>query len=73
MGVRFTGFGACFLMLIGCAIKYAAVAGYIGQRGEILGFSSQVMIASLGYAIFGVGVEIAGNTVSKISVKWFTG
>lgn len=73
MGVRFTGFGACFLMLIGCAIKYAAVAGYIGQSGEILGFSSQVMIASLGYAIFGVGVEIAGITVSKIIVKWFKG
>lgn len=73
MGVRFTGFGACFLMLVGCAIKYAAVAGYIGQSGEILGFSSQVMIASLGYAIFGVGVEIAGITVSKIIVKWFKG
>ena len=31
------------------------------------------MIASLGYAIFGVGVEIAGITVSKIIVKWFKG
>ena len=26
-----------------------------------------------GYAIFGVGVEIAGITVSKIIVKWFKG
>lgn len=73
MGVRFTGLGSCILMLLGCAIKYAAVAGYIGQEGEILGFSSQVMLASLGYAIFGMGVEIAGITVSKIIVKWFKG
>jgi hypothetical protein len=27
--------------------------------------------AALGYAIFGVGVEVAGITVSKIIVKWF--
>jgi len=29
----------------------------------------QVTLAALGYAIFGVGVEIAGITVSKIIVK----
>lgn len=73
MGVRFTGLGACLLMLIGCAIKYAAVAGYIGQEGTLLGIKAQVALASLGYAIFGVGVEIAGITVSKIIVKWFKG
>lgn len=73
MGVRFTGMGACCLMLIGCAIKYAAVAGYIGAEGTIFGWKSQVALASLGYAIFGVGVEIAGITVSKIIVKWFKG
>lgn len=73
MGVRFTGMGACFLMVIGCAIKYAAVAGYIGAEGTILGWKSQVAIASLGYAIFGVGVEIARITVSKVIVKWFKG
>lgn len=73
MGVRFTGMGACFLMLIGCAIKYAAVAGYIGAEGTIFGWKSQVALASLGYAIFGVGVEIAGITVSKVIVKWFKG
>lgn len=73
MGVRFTGMGACILMLVGCAIKYCAVAGYIGQEGEVFGISSQVMLASLGYAIFGMGVEIAGITVSKIIVKWFKG
>ena len=73
MGVRFTGMGACCLMLIGCAIKYAAVAGYIGAEGTIFGWKFQVALASLGYAIFGVGVEIAGITVSKVIVKWFKG
>lgn len=74
MGVRFTGLGSCLLMVIGCAIKYAAVAGIIGSpAGMILGMKSQVALASVGYAIFGVGVEIAGITVSKIIVKWFKG
>ena len=73
MGVRFTGLSSCLLMVVGCAIKYAAVAGLIGTEDEILGWSAQVMYASLGYALFGVGVEIAGITVSKIIVKWFKG
>ncbi len=73
MGVRFTGMMSCILMLIGCAIKYAAVAGYIGTEGVILGFKSQVALAAFGYAIFGMGVEIAGITVSKVIVKWFKG
>ncbi len=37
------------------------------------GMKTQVGLAALGYAIFGVGVEIAGITVSKIIVKWFKG
>lgn len=45
----------------------------IGTEGTILGIKSQVFIASSGYALFGVGVEIAGITVSKIIVKWFKG
>jgi nitrate/nitrite transporter NarK len=39
----------------------------------ILGWKAQVMAAAFGYAIFGVGVEVAGITVSKIIVKWFKG
>lgn len=73
MGVRFTGLGACSLMLAGCAIKYGAVAGYLPIEGTIAGMKAQVAIAAFGYAIFGVGVEIAGITVSKIIVKWFKG
>lgn len=73
MGVRFTGMMSCILMLVGCAIKYAAVAGYIGTEGEIFGWKAQVALAAFGYAIFGMGVEIAGITVSKVIVKWFKG
>ena len=74
MGVRFTGLGACILMVIGCTIKYGAVSGLIPLEGTVFaGMKGQVAIAALGYAIFGVGVEIAGITVSKIIVKWFKG
>lgn len=73
MGVRFTGLGACSLMVAGCTIKYCAIAGYLPTDSIILGMRSQVAFAAFGYAIFGVGVEIAGITVSKIIVKWFKG
>ncbi len=71
-GIRFTGLGSCILMVIGCFLKYAAVSGLI-PAGTVLGFSSQVLWASIGYAIFAVGVEVAGITVTKIIVKWFKG
>ena len=73
MGVRFTGMMSCILMLVGCAIKYAAVAGYIGTEGEIFGWKAQVALAAFGYAIFGMGAEITGITVTKVIVKWFQG
>ncbi|MCD7976296.1 MAG: MFS transporter [Tannerellaceae bacterium] len=71
-GIRFTGLGACLLMVIGCVMKYGAIAGYIGE-GTLLGMKAQVTLAAFGYAIFAVGVEIAGITVSKVIVKWFKG
>jgi len=70
-GVRFTGKMATILMVIGTAIKYWALSTHALDGGTILGFKSQVLIAGLGYATFGVGVETAGITVSKIIVKWF--
>lgn len=73
MGVRFTGVGACVLMIIGCSLKYYAISDFFTMEGEIFGWKAQVMVAALGYAIFGVGVEIAGITVSKIIVRWFKG
>lgn len=73
MGVRFTGMGACLLMVVGCGLKYYAISTTFPEGAMLLGMRMQVALAALGYAIFGVGVEIAGITVSKIIVKWFKG
>ena len=73
MGVRFTGVASCILMIIGCSIKYYAISDAFTMEGELFGWKAQVMVAALGYAIFGVGVETAGITVSKIIVRWFKG
>jgi len=73
MGVRFTGLGAAILMVLGTALKYWAVSTHSLDGMTMLGWKAQVMVAALGYAVFGVGVEVAGITVSKIIVKWFKG
>ncbi|MCK4640538.1 MAG: MFS transporter [Candidatus Marinimicrobia bacterium] len=73
MGVRFTGLGAATVMIVGTAIKYWAISTTFPEGATILGIKSQIAFAAFGYAIFGVGVEIAGITVSKIIVKWFKG
>lgn len=72
-GVRITGLGACVLMILGCSLKFYAVSGLATFEGTILGFKSQVMVAAIGFAIFGVGVETAGITVTKVIVRWFKG
>jgi nitrate/nitrite transporter NarK len=77
MGVRFTGLMAAIVMVSGTAIKYWAVQTHSldGQMWHVLWFDvkAQVLIAGLGFAIFAVGVEVAGITVSKIIYKWFKG
>jgi len=73
MGVRFTGKMATIIMVIGTAIKYWAISTHSLDGQTILGWKAQVMVAGLGFATFGVGVEVAGITVSKIIVKWFKG
>jgi nitrate/nitrite transporter NarK len=73
MGVRFTGIMATSIMVIGTAIKFWAISTHSLDGHTILGMKSQVVLAGLGYATFGVGVETAGITVSKIIVKWFKG
>jgi MFS family permease len=73
MGVRFTGMMAATIMVVGTAIKYYAISTHSLDGMMLFGWKAQVMVAALGYAIFGVGVEIAGITVSKIIVKWFKG
>ncbi len=73
MGVRFTGKMATLLMVAGTAIKYWAVSTNMLDGQMLFGMKTQVLVASLGFALFGVGVETAGITVSKIIVKWFKG
>lgn len=77
LGVRFTGLMAATVMVLGAGLKYWAVSTNMldGQVWHILWFDAkaQVFMAALGFAIFGVGVEVAGITVSKIVVKWFKG
>ena len=71
MGVRFTGTLSCSLMVIGTLIKYYAVSA--SPSGDIFGLPMSAAIASLGFAVFGVGYEMTGITVSKAMVRWFTG
>lgn len=73
MGVRFTGKMATIIMVIGTAIKYWAVSTHALDGVQLLGMKAQAVVAGLGFATFGVGVEVAGITVSKIIVKWFKG
>ena len=76
MGIRFTGTLACSLMVVGTLIKYYAVTADLGNT-EITFFQTHLPTsaawASLGFAVFGVGYEMTGITVSKSMVKWFTG
>ena len=76
MGIRFTGTMSCILMVIGAFIKFYAIQFISPEHTfSIFGidYKIQVWIASLGFAIFGMGCEICGITVSKILAKWFTG
>ena len=72
-GVRITGLSAAIVMVVGTAIKFWAISTHSLGGQTILGIKAQVFWASIGYAIFAVGVEVAGITVSKIIVKWFKG
>lgn len=73
VGPRITGIGACILMVIGCLIKYYAVAGIATFEGQIFGMSMQLFVACVGFAIFALGLETIGITVTKILARWFTG
>ena len=81
MGIRFTGVLSCSLMVLGTLIKYYAVTAGFPPTAVVnfslftLHFSlpTSVAVASLGFAVFGVGYEMTGITVSKAMVRWFTG
>ncbi len=71
-GIRLTGKMATGMMVIGALIKYWAVSNVFDET-QILGFKPSVFYAAVGYAVFGVGAEVAGITVTKTIVKWFKG
>ena len=81
MGVRFTAILSGSVMLIGGAIKLYAISSYFVEGNALYdflnsfwtSFPANAKLASAGFAIFGCGVEMAGITVSKAIVKWFTG
>lgn len=80
MGIRFTLRLSGALMLIGGTIKWYALTTGFAETGFaqtldsfIPAVPASAKLAFFGFAIFGVGVEMAGITVSKTIVKWFKG
>lgn len=82
MGVRFTAILSGSLMVLGAGIKvYALSNGYNDgafPHDLISGiipadFPPSAALACVGFAIFGMGTEMAGVTVSRAIVKWFQG
>jgi len=80
IGVRSTALLSGAIMVLGAAIKYYAVSpAFAGTgletwlAGWWTSFPASAKLASLGFMIFGCGVEMAGITVSKGIVKWFRG
>ena len=81
MGIRFTGILSGSVMVIGATIKFYAVSDFFSQDSALYSFLNSfwtsfpptAKLASLGFMIFGCGVEMAGVTVSKAIAKWFRG
>ncbi len=73
LGVRKTGLGATLVMFIGTAINYWAVSTTFPEGATIFGLKSQIFWSAIGFALFGVGTEAIGITVSKAVVRWFKG
>lgn len=81
LGIRFTGLMSAGTMLVGGLIKFYGLTPYFLEGGFAFDFfnsfwttmPASAKVASLGYAVFGIGVEMCGITVSKAIVKWFRG
>lgn len=72
-GARFAGMLSCILMVLGCGVKWWALHTHALDATTIVGVNGQVMLASLGYATFGMGIELCGITATKIIARWFKG
>jgi MFS family permease len=81
LGIRFTGMVFIGVMILGAFFNYYALTdtfinggiGYDFFNSFLTDYKPSLKMAILGYTLFGVGVEIAGITVSRIIVKWFKG
>ena len=81
MGIRFTGILSGAVMVIGASIKLYAISDLFTPQSGLYqfldsfwtSFPATAKLASLGFMIFGCGVEMAGVTVSKAIAKWFKG
>ncbi len=70
-GVRFTGKLSAILMVVGTVLQYYGITVLADNTTMFLGHTMSVNVAYVGYAIFGVGAEVAGITVTKVIAKWF--
>ncbi len=82
MGVRFTAILSGSLMVLGAGIKVYALSPALNEGGTFIydllnsfftGFPVSAKLSCFGFAIFGMGCEMAGVAVSRAIVKWFKG
>ena len=81
MGIRFTGILSAAVMVIGASIKLYAISDLFSPESGLyrfldsfwVTFPPTAKLASVGFMIFGCGVEMGGVTVSKAIAKWFKG
>ena len=81
MGIRFTGVLSGAVMVIGASIKLYALSDLFTADSALYSFLNSfwtsfpptAKLASVGFMIFGCGVEMAGVTVSKAIARWFKG
>ncbi len=81
MGIRFTGILSGAVMVIGASIKLYAISDMFTPDSGLYrfldsfwtSFPATAKLASVGFMIFGCGVEMGGVTVSKAIAKWFKG
>ncbi len=81
MGVRFTAILSGSLMVLGAGIKVYALSNTFHDGGFLYStvshiapnFPPSAALACAGFAIFGMGTEMGGVTVSRAIVKWFQG
>jgi nitrate/nitrite transporter NarK len=81
MGVKFTGILSIGIMLLGAGIKYWAISGHVESgmttwnigSWAVFSIPKSALAAGVGFAFFGVGVEMFGITANKAIIRWFKG